>query len=188
MARKASKTGPIYQLKITLEGVRPPIWRRLQVRDCTLARLHAIIQTCMDWTNSHMHEFQVDGMHYGEPDPYGEMEFDGNEAQVKLSKLAARGVKKFQYTYDFGDNWLHVVQLEKIVDPEPGATYPRCLTGKRSGPPEDCGGSWGYANLLKILSDPKHKEHEDMSDWVPEDFNPETFDLDYINDELKALA
>jgi hypothetical protein len=177
----------VYQLKIQLRDIRPPIWRRVQVKDCTLAKLHNIIQVCLDWTNSHLHDFEVGEERYGEPDPEGMMEYDADERRVKLSQLVARGIKKFVYVYDFGDHWTHVLQIEKVLPAESGVSYPRCMTGKRAGPPEDCGGPWGYTDLLSILRDPAHASHEEMSDWVPEGFDPETFDLALINEELQAL-
>ncbi len=159
----------------------------MQVKDCTLAVLHEIIQVCLDWTNSHLHDFQVGEARIGEPSEEDSPHFDADEARVRLSQLAEQGFKKFGYIYDFGDTWQHVVQIEKVLEAEPGVRYPRCVAGKRAGPPEDCGGVWGYANLLEALGDPAHKDHEEMSDWVPEDYDPEACDLELINDELKAL-
>jgi hypothetical protein len=183
-----TKSAQVYQLKITLRDIKPPIWRRVQVKDCTLGQLHDVIQVCMDWTNSHLHDFVVAGQRFGAPSPDVTLKFDGDEAGIKLSDLLKRKIEEFHYKYDFGDDWDHIIQVEEILPAEPGIQYPRCLTGKRSGPPEDCGGAWGYANLLQILSDPKHAKHQEMNDWVPEAFDPEGFDLELINDELKALS
>jgi len=80
------------------------------------------------------------------------------------------------YTYDFGDNWEHRVLVEKILPAEPGKTCPLCLAGKRACPPEDCGGVWGYQELLVALADPQHPDHDQYREWVPEDFDPESFD------------
>jgi hypothetical protein len=182
-----TKAKQVYQLKITLEGVRPPIWRRVQVKDCNLEVLHEVIQTCLDWTNSHLHSFAAPGLDIGTEEFDEELGYNPGEERVRLSKLAARGIKKLTYVYDFGDNWVHRVAIEKVLPAEPGVSYPRCLTGKRAGPPEDCGGPRGYVRLLSILSDPTHKEHDEMNDWVPEDFDPEKIDLAFINKELEVL-
>jgi hypothetical protein len=97
----------------------------------------------------------------------------------------AQGFKKFTYTYDFGDNWRHVIQVEKVLAAEPGARYPRCVGGKRACPPEDCGGPWGYGDFLEAISNPKHPEHEDMLEWAGDEFDPEAFDLEAVNEELR---
>ena len=158
MAR-TKEPGQVYQLKITLRDIKPPIWRRVQVKDCTLARLHDIIQTCMGWDDYHLHEFDIGGERYGDPrqwrDGFGGDVEVGNEGKVKLGQVVARGVKKFSYVYDMGDNWDHTIQIEKVLPAEAGVRYPRCIAGQRACPPEDCGGPWGYAgfgrqNLLDL--------------------------------------
>jgi hypothetical protein len=184
MAR-TKETGDVYQLKITLRNVKPPVWRRVQVRDGSLARLHDVIQVGMGWTNSHLHAFEIRGEQYGEPDPTGMMEVY-DERKVKLSQIVAEGVKKFTYTYDFGDGWEHAIEVEKVLPAEPGVPYPRCVAGKRACPPEDCGGPWGYPDFLAALRDPEHPEHEDMVEWIGGEFDPEAFDLDEVNEELGA--
>src|SRR5437868_1512909 len=116
---KTKGPGQVFQLKVTLRDIKPPVWRRVQVKDGSLARLHDILQTCMGWTNSHLHAFEVGGEQYSEPDPDGMTETE-DERKVKLSQIVGGGIKKFSYTYDFGDNWEHVVQAEKVLDAEPG--------------------------------------------------------------------
>ena len=181
---KTKEPSLIYRLKITLRDVKPPVWRRVELKDCSLRRLHEIIQTCMGWSDSHLHSFQIGGEEYGEPDPMGELEFH-NEGKMKLSQVAAQGYKKFSYTYDFGDNWEHTIQLEKTAAPEPGVHYPRCTDGKRACPPEDCGGPWGYQDFLEAIQKPGHPEHEDMLEWIGGEFDPEKFDLEAVNQELR---
>jgi pRiA4b ORF-3-like protein len=180
---KAKEPGQIYQLKITLKDIQPPIWRRVQVTDCSLARLHDVIQICMGWDGYHMHAFEAGGEEYGEPDPDGMMEHQDSR-RVKLSQLVAQGIKKLTYTYDFGDNWEHVIQIEKTPPPEPGAHYPRCIEGKRACPPEDCGGPWGYAEFLEAVKNPEHPEHEERLEWVGDEFDPEAFDPQAVNEQL----
>ena len=180
---KTKDPGVVYQLKITLQDVKPPIWRRVQVKDCTLAGLHDVIQTCMGWDGGHLHAFEVGGEQYGEPDPTGMMETE-DERKVKLSRVVTGNIKKFTYTYDFGDNWEHVVQVEKTLDAEPGVRYPRCVAGKRACPPEDCGGAWGYGDFLEAVRNPNHPSHEEMLEWAGGEFDPEACDLDAVNKGL----
>lgn len=174
----------VYQLKVTLLDIRPPIWRRIQVRsDTNLQRLHRIIQTVMGWQDSHLHEFDILGARYGDSEfMQGEVE---DEQIAKLGKLITEEKEKFLYRYDFGDCWDHEVLVEKILPPEEGIRYPVCLTGRRACPPEDCGGAPGYEELLEILGDPSHPEHEDRFDWLPGDFDSEKFDVESVNKRLR---
>lgn len=176
---------PIYQLKITLRGARPPIWRRVQVpSDITLAKLHKIIQLAMGWYNCHLHEFEVSGQTYGQPMP--EYDFDVlNEQRIRLNQFVTKEKFKFAYLYDMGDGWDHEILVEKILPPDPETRYPICIKGKRACPPEDCGGVWGYADFLEIIRDPKHSEHAEMLEWVGGQFDPELFDLEEANYQLK---
>ena len=181
---EAKSAGEVYQLKVTLKNITPPVWRRLQVQDCTLAKLHDILQTCMGWENAHLHAFEVGGVEYSEPDPSGALEMrDGRK--VKLSKVMAGGVKKFTYTYDFGDTWEHVIEVEKTLPAEPGVRYPRCTDGKRACPPEDCGGPWGYGDFLAAIQNPKHEEHEELLEWIGGEFDPEKFTVEAVNKRLR---
>src|SRR5579884_104332 len=112
-------TAPIYQLKITLRGSRPPIWRRILVpANITLARLHEGIQIAMGWTNSHLYEFQAQGEIYGPPDPDFESGVT-NDRRVRLDRVLAAVHAKISYTYDLGDSWEHIVELEKVLAAEP---------------------------------------------------------------------
>lgn len=175
----------IYQLKITLKGFKPPIWRRVQVPGTVkLGKLHDILQIVMGWQDAHLHAFKIGLQTFGEPDP--ELNFE-NERRVTLRELVTREKARFTYEYDFGDGWEHEIVVEKIVDPEPGVTYPVCTDGRLACPPEDVGGIWGYANLLEALQDPAHPEHDDLLDWLDGEFDPAHFDLTEINRELKRL-
>jgi Plasmid pRiA4b ORF-3-like protein len=103
----------------------------------------------------------------------------------RLSRVVASGIKKFTYTYDFGDNWDHAILVEKTLEAEPGVRYPRCVGGKRACPPEDCGGPWGYGDFLEAVGDPRHPEHEEMLEWAGGEFDPEAFDIETVNEELR---
>jgi hypothetical protein len=133
--------------------------------------------------------FETPSGRYGVAD--GELRI-GNAAAERLGQIAPRPEDRFGYTYDFGDEWEHDVLVEAVSDPEPDITYPRCLTGRRACPPEDCGGIWGYDDLLEILGDPAHEEHQDRLDWLGLDsadrFDPAAFDLAQVNAALSRLS
>lgn len=183
--KKSASNQTVYQLKITLKNIRPPIWRRIQVlSSTTLEQLHLIVQEVMGWDNYHMHSFSIAGIDYGQP----QREFNvRSEKTVKLSQVVKGEKSKFFYTYDFGDSWEHEILVEKELPSTPDTNYPVCITGKRACPPEDCGGSWGYAELLEIISDPSHPEYEERMEWVGESFNPDTFDINEVNQRLREF-
>ncbi|MFH0794638.1 MAG: plasmid pRiA4b ORF-3 family protein [bacterium] len=187
---KKASSNDVYQLKLTLKYIKPPIWRRLQVRgDTNLGDLHYIIQSAMGWDNSHLHEFKFGKESYADP----EFELDGpfggrgvkDENRTILNAVARRKGAKFLYEYDFGDGWEHEILVEKILAPEAGVRYPRCVKGARACPPEDCGGPWGYPNILHALANPKDPESAELLEWLGPHFDPEAFDLKRINRKLK---
>jgi hypothetical protein len=180
----------VHQLKVTLKGVRPPIWRRIQVPSTlNLRRLHDVIQEAMGWTQSHLYEFEIGGERYGEPDPNDDYGMPTRSAKsTTLRRVAPEVGARFTYTYDFGDDWEHQVLVEKVLAPESSVSYPRCLTGKRSCPPEDVGGIWGYQEFLEAIRDPEHEEHENMLEWVGGAFDPEAFDAQAVNAALAVLG
>ena len=186
MTKKAlDLTLPIFQLKISLQHINPPIWRRVQTDDCSLDELHDIIQIAMGWEEEHMHAFVIDGEQYGDVQRGGEFEHDSRS--VRLSDLVEQGHARFRYDYDFGDEWKHIIEIEKTLPAEEGVYYPCCAKGERACPPEDCGGPYEYPYLLDKLQDPKHEEHEDTLEWVGGEFDPEAFDLEEVNDDLRYL-
>jgi hypothetical protein len=187
MARKGPDASPVYQLKVTLQHSKPPIWRRLQVRaSMTLPRLHDTIQVAMGWTDSHLHQFSIGGVEYGQPDPdYGDDM--RSEQRIKLGQVITTEKERFVYEYDFGDSWTHLILLEKILPPDPAVHYPRCLAGKRACPPEDVGGVWGYAEFLEAIGKSDHPEHDAMLEWSGGAFDPEAFSLDEVNEALAGL-
>ncbi len=182
-------TKTVYQFKVTLRGIKPPIWRRFQVySDITFYELHQIIQEVMGWYDSHLHAFDVGGLLVTDAETLVEVWEDGvDEERVRLKKHLTWEGQKIRYEYDFGDSWEHDVVLEKILAAEPNVHYPLCLKGKRACPPEDCGGIWGYADLLEALADPAHPEHEMYLEWLGEDLDPEAFDLAEINEILQEM-
>lgn len=179
----------IYRLKVTLKDLRPPIWRRIEVRnDISLAKLHRILQIVMGWYNCHLHMFTVRGTDFGDPedDETGELGVR-SERRVKLSQIIMGERDRFAYMYDFGDGWEHEILVEKILPPEPRVHYPRCLKGKRACPPEDVGGVYGYADFLEAIQDPKHPEHDEYLEWIGGGFDPEAFDPEVVNEGLREI-
>ena len=181
---------PLYQVKITLKSSKPPIWRRVVVRsDMKLDRLHQVIQVVMGWTDSHLHQFIVGRTFYGRPDPeFADMGPEMlNERRFTVADVAPAAKNKFIYEYDFGDGWQHEVLVEKALPPDVAFGHPVCLGGANACPPEDCGGIWGYYNLLETLADPKHAEHEEMKDWLGGEWDSTLFELDSANEMLKRM-
>ncbi len=170
----------IYQLKITLKGTKPPIWRKITVdSSVSLNDLHRIIQITMGWENAHLHSFKKG------KDEYAPVEFQLDYAmdseKVRLNHILKKVNSSIAYEYDFGDGWNHEVKLEKILPTEEDMVSAKCIGGKRSCPPEDCGGVWGYAEMLHIIKDPKHEQYEDFIDWLGDDFDPDLFDIERVN-------
>jgi len=173
----------LYQFKITLKNFRPPIWRRILVKDCSLDKLHEHIQTAMGWTNSHLHQFTIGDVRYGDPDLLCEgWEDEIQPVDSRVTKISAivpesGKRKRFEYEYDFGDGWRHEILFEGCRRAEKGAQYPLCVEGARACPPEDVGGTSGYKDYLEALADPQHPEHESFLHWRgrfdPEEFDPE---------------
>ena len=182
----AKKLPSLYQIKVTLVGAKPPIWRRLLVHgNIKLDTFHDVIQYSMGWMNGHLHQFEKDGVLYGVPDGEFDFGFDlEDENKYRLSDLLKSEKDWLSYEYDFGDDWRHKIILEKILPFDASSGVAKCIKGKRACPPEDCGGIWGYENLLEIMSDPAHDEHEDMMEWLGEEFDPERFSLSEINTML----
>ena len=183
----ARSTGAsVYQLEVTLLDTKPPIWRRVLVDGgSTLDHLHDVIQAAFGWWDYHLHEFEVGRVRYAVPDPdddWGEPRRD--ERGVRLDAIAAEG-SSFLYTYDFGDGWDHRIVVEKVL-PAAGITVPACLDGRRACPPEDCGGTGGYRELLEILRDPTHPEHQTRREWLGHDFDSEAFDPATFEGNLHA--
>jgi len=181
----------VYQLKISLRGVsKPPVWRRVAVSpDITLAGLHEVILRAMGWHGGHMHVFSTGWAEYGTPGPdLGHLD----DSAVRLGNVLLTPGTRLRYTYDFGDDWEHDVQLEEILHEERGGGHPVCLAGKGACPPEDCGGAWGYAELKQTLADPADEEHQDMLEWLgldsPEAFDPKAFSIDQVNFRLRHVS
>jgi hypothetical protein len=182
------------QLKVTLLGSRPPIWRRLLVpADLKLPRLHAVLQLAFGWTDSHLHAFRLAEESYEASPPQGWADAifgSGRERQdekrFRLCDLLHAQDEWLIYEYDFGDSWEHEVLVEKMI-PGPPIRQAVCLAGKRAGPPEDCGGIPGYYHLLGAIADPKHPEHQELLEWLGDAYDPAAFDKEALNRLLAGL-
>ena len=177
----------VYQVKITLGEVEPPVWRRVLIPGgYTLDRVHRVIQYAMGWQDYHLHSFEIDGIQYGEPDPDGELVLR-DELDARLDTVAKKG-SRFSYTYDFGDWWEHELLVEDVFPGEPDERYPTCTDGARACPPEDVGGAYGYTDLLAALADPGHPDHEQMRSWLGRSFDPEAFRPEPATTLLRRLS
>ena len=190
---KAASPAPLYHLEVVLNHVKPQVHRRLQVPgNANLGWLHAVIQVTMGWTNSHLHQF-CDGEQIISDPAFELDEFEDSppvldERKVTLMQVAPRERDELLYQYDFGDSWEHRVVVVKILDPDAAAAkVALCLDGARACPPDDCGGVWGYEDLLKIIRNPRHKEHKTMLEWLGGPFDPQAFDLNKTNTFLRKL-
>jgi hypothetical protein len=190
--RSAQDAPSVYQLHISIAGIEPMIWRRIQMpQKSTFWDLHVAIQNAMGWSNSHSHEFRVDDprtgaeVQIGVPD-----EEDLREAtttlpgwEVPLSRYLDGEQRSARYTYDFGDEWQHDILLESLESGERGVRYPRCIDGERACPPEDCGGPPGYEEVVSALLDPDDEEHASTLEWVGADYDPSLFEPENVRFE-----
>ena len=171
----------VYQIKTTLRGTRPPIWRRILVsRNINLAQFHNILQIVMGWTDSHMHQFRVGKTYYGTPSNELGMRVKSDK-KVRLEEVLKKPKDRMIYEYDFGDSWEHDVVLEKIIPKDQKIKCPFVVKGQGACPPEDVGGVWGYYDFLEAVSNPGHLNHKEMVEWCGGSFNPDEFDIEGIN-------
>ncbi|MCA9861016.1 MAG: plasmid pRiA4b ORF-3 family protein [Thermomicrobiales bacterium] len=179
--RRRDDSAIVFQLEVILKGTNPPIWRRFEVPETmTLAQLHAVLQTVMGWTDSHLHLFRIGDRSFA---PHGDLEPLGEDTRgVRLAEIAPREGSRLIYEYDFGDGWTHDIVVES-VDAEPCVRM-RCVKGKRRCTPEDSGGPWGYRELLEARIDPRHERHAGLAEWIDHEFDPEEFDAEIVNREL----
>jgi hypothetical protein len=190
-----NKFSRIYQFNITLKGIEPPVWRRIQVPETyTFWDLHIAIQDAMGWSDCHLHQFKISEpvtsakVEIGIPDEQDDYYEILPGWKQKIADYFSPDNKTAVYTYDFGNNWYHSILLEKILPREAGLLYPLCVDGQRACPPEDCGGPSGYEDFLEIIMDPGHERYEEMLEWSG-DFEPEYFDKDDVefDDPAKRL-
>ena len=186
----ASMQAGAYQIKVALGGVRPPIWRRVQISgDISLADLHQVIQAAMGWGNDHLYAFVIDGKSYCPPDEDVESELsnDLNPSLFTVRQVLPAPLLRFSYVYDFGDEWKHDLLVEKILPDSGGDARPKCIAGKRACPPEDCGGIYGFAELLEAMRTPSHPRYGELVDWLGQPFDADGFSVASANEALKGI-
>jgi hypothetical protein len=179
-----------WQLRVELLEITPRIWRRLVVpENIRLPALHRVLQASLGWTDSHLHQFNITGKRYAAPNPEWADELGQlDERRVVLHKALGHDSRCFDYLYDFGDGWHHIVILEEQHPSSSGhPTAIRCIDGENACPPEDVGGTHGYAQFLAAIADPRHEEHEQYLTWVGGRFDPTRIDLTAINHVLASL-
>ncbi|MEP7109567.1 MAG: plasmid pRiA4b ORF-3 family protein [Ferruginibacter sp.] len=181
----------IIQLTVSLQHSNPLIWRSILVnKETSFFELHHIIQIAMGWKNYHLFEFNLDGYRVGmieenEDGCSSNQLFDATK--TLLTDILSLEKDSFLYNYDFGDGWLHEIELEQLLEKEDKVNYPTCIFGQLNCPPEDCGGIYGFHTMLKILQDTKHPENIEMRNWVGKKYDPEIFEPSKINKQLKQL-
>jgi len=179
--------GQALVLRIELLGITPTIYRTVVVpANITLPKLHVTILRTMGWQGGHLHEFMIDGLHYGQPGP-GFPEPDLKpEQRVRLDKALGLGMA-FGYIYDYGDNWQHGITVLGRIDLRGRMTYPQCLEGANACPPEDVGGVPGYEDFVAAMADPTHPEHDHLRQWYGEPYDPTAFDLQEVQQRLAEI-
>jgi hypothetical protein len=184
--RRAAKGDGVFQIKITMCGIRPLIWRRIQTRDCSLADLHELIQIAMGWEFDHCYRFEIGGVEFMDE----RVDIDVRDAnKTTLSQVLPDGQRRprFHYVYDFGDEWVHQLIVEERLAPQEGAAYPVCVGGARACPPEDCGGAPGYYHILEAIENPKDCDQEWFQIFAA-GFDPAAFDVKGVNKILAPLT
>lgn len=187
-----AKSTEILQIKLTLLDIKPAVWRRVPVPGSfSLNRLHQVIQAAMLWLDYHLHEFEIGDRRYGDlqnegDDAFGERLY--SDRNIRLRDLVARGVHRFSYAYDFGDDWRMTVVIEKAVPAEAGVAYPALVGGARAAPPEDCGGPFGYMELIVALADENHPDHDEKTEWWGDGpLDPEDMEIESIESALRRV-
>jgi hypothetical protein len=179
----------IVRLKVTLDDVEPKVLRRIEVpADIKLDRLHLTLQAALGWSNSHLYQIRAKDVRFGIPYPdWPGGSLDARKARL-IDVLEGTGTKTLRYLYDFGDGWEHTIKIERLTAPEPNVAYPRLIEAAGRCPPEDVGGPWGYSELIEALNDPDYERHDEIREWVGEDFDPNLLDADVLTAEVASLA
>jgi hypothetical protein len=172
---------------VSIAEIEPPVWREIEVASTiSLARLHRVLQIAFGWENAHLFEFEIDGVRFSDLATSDDPAVKDAERR-RLNIVAPSEGSTFGYLYDFGDGWLHHVEVLAVMAAmdRPEAL---CIAGERACPPEDCGGPYGYAELLEALRDESHERHAELVEWCGASFDPEAFDLEATNDRLLGRA
>lgn len=202
----AARRLPLRTLRVSavLAYTEPPIWRRLELAsDLRLEELHRVLQAAFEWEGGHLHQFSNSDRTWDDGSsadlgagPFQATPAPERESKTRLSQVLATVGDRLDYVYDFGDNWEHVLTLEEIVEPVPGAARARVIAAERAAPLEDCGGVPGYEELVTALADPERPEHADLVGWYaevygggsPADFNPAHVDIEAVDQAVRRVA
>ncbi|WP_256973857.1 plasmid pRiA4b ORF-3 family protein [Rhodococcus sp. NCIMB 12038] len=187
-------------LRISLEGTHIPVWRRIRLDAALpLAALHDIIQSAFGWEDSHLHEFSVGPAYSGgkvfiPAEDIAHRDVVGTavpEEEVAVGLLLSSVGDRLTYLYDFGDDWIHHIEVESVDDPAPDSPAALCLDGRNMAPFEDSGGPWGWANKIEASADPHHEEHAEIREWLGlrpgQQLDPTSFDRDRVNEAFETL-
>lgn len=180
----------LLKIKVVLEDTQPPVWRRIWVKnDITFHKLHQMIQAVMGWQDRHLYEFRFGNSYIGLKGP----ELEENEDIIDskdfyVGKLPFKPGFSFTYIYDFGDDWRHAVEIEDVLEPQEGESYPVCTDGSRRCPPEDIGGAWAFEEFLEVIMNPAHPSYEEFLRYWGGNSDPEWIDFEQINQALAALG
>lgn len=176
----------VLQVKVTLLGIQPPIWRRIRTRsDVPLDMFHRTLQVVMGWSDTHLHEFLSGRERIGPLEEAPDL-FTARESMRTVGRILRTPGDKLMYLYDPGDSWAHEILLEQVLEPEVAVGYPRVIDGAGACPPEDSGGPAGYAEILHVLADDTHADHDETRRFVGDSFDPDGFDPQAVNAELAA--
>lgn len=183
----SKKSNEVIQFKINLKGGKPAIWRRFLIeKDIFFDEFHDVIQAVMGWENCHLYEFKVENYTISQiNDDFDDFNDSIDSTKITLAEVFKKEKQKIIYTYDFGDSWTHEILVENFLEKEINSIYPVCLKGKNNCPPEDCGGIWGYQELLETIMDTNNPDREEVLEWIGEDFDPLHFDIEEINNRLQ---
>ncbi|MEO3715718.1 plasmid pRiA4b ORF-3 family protein [Roseateles flavus] len=191
MSTKFQRAKPqfAYQLRIELQHIEPLIWRRILVPDTVkLAKLDRLVQAAMGWTNSHLHEWQIEQRRYGMPnDDWGSSDVL-DERKFTVGAVLGEQVSEFLYSYDFGDGWDHRITVEERLPIQDGHNdWAMCLAGENACPPEDVGGPPGYMDFLEAMHNTRHEQHSDYWRWWGGPFDARAFSINAANMAIRKL-
>lgn len=176
------------QLHLNVVGCKPPVWRRMQVRESMwLSRLHDAIQLIFDWYDYQTHAFIIGGHRYGNPLKRDEFVID-DDRDITLGELNLPAQPSLSYGYHYGEGWQIGIHVELVDQPKKGVHYPVVLAGERAGPPEDCGGLEAFHDMLVCIQEPNTELGNEWLEWLGPGYDPARCDLEAMNKALRKLG
>lgn len=178
----------VLQLRMAVVGCKPPIWRRILVRESMwLSRLHDTIQLTFDWYDYQTHAFSIAGRRYGNPLKREDFVIE-DDRDITLAELDFPAQPHLSYGYHYGEGWQIEIQVEKVEKPQKGTHYPHVLAGERCGPPEDCGGMEAFHDMLACIQEPNTELGHEWLEWLGPDYDPLRCNIELMNKALKKLS